>query len=87
MKFFYTYYIYTIKNIEGNEQPKYAPSTSGHFFFGMYTSSHLGQNTLTLEVRNSSLIPTGRTFYLSHKTLGQAPNLPATYFSFIIAKP
>ena len=53
----------------------------------MYTSSHLGQYTLTLEVLSSSLIPTGKTFYLSHNTLGQAPNFPATYFSLIIANP
>jgi len=53
----------------------------------MYTSSHLGQNTLTREVRSSSLIPTGKTFYLSQRTLGQTPNLPKRYFSRIMARP
>lgn len=33
-------------------------------------------NTLTLDVLNSSDIPVGRTFCLSHKTHGQTPKCP-----------
>lgn len=43
--------------------------------------------TLTLDVLNSSLIPTGNTFYLSQSTLGHTPNLPNKYFSLMIANP
>jgi len=58
-----------------------------HFFFGIYTSSHLGQYTLTLEVLKSSLMPIGKTAYLSHNTLGHTPNFPNKNFSLITAKP
>jgi len=60
---------------------------SSYFYLGMYTSWHLGQYTFTLEVDSSSETPMGRMFYLSHSTLGQYPNEPNIYFSFIIARP
>ena len=42
------------------EHPKYAPSTSWHFFFGMYTSWHRGQYIFTRDVRIYSLMPIGK---------------------------
>lgn len=77
----------TTSKIFGNEHPKYAPSTSWHFFLGMYTYWHRGQNILTREVLIYSLIPIGKTCCLSHKTLGQIPNVPFKYFSLIIPNP
>lgn len=61
----------TCKKMCGKLVPKYAPSISRCFWRGIYTSWHLGQYTLTLEVDNSSLIPIGRTIYRSHITLEQ----------------
>jgi len=72
----------------GKVQPKYAPSRSILYcVFGIYTSSHLGQNILTLLYLSSSLMPTGITLCLSQLTRGQVPNLPSSYFFFISARP
>jgi hypothetical protein len=44
---------------------------SNYFYLGIYTSWHLEQYTLTLDVDNSSETPIGNTLCLSQRTFGQ----------------
>lgn len=62
---------YYFKKICGKLVPKYAPSMSNYFYLGIYTSWHLEQYTLTLDVDNSSETPIGNTLCLSQRTFGQ----------------
>lgn len=62
--------------IYGSDEPKNEPSKLMFLYFGRYVSSHRGQNTFTRLVLSLSLEPTGKTFYLSQRALGQLPNTP-----------